>query len=110
MMLNGVCYQRPKWERHIKEIGSGLLPTPRASIGMAFPMNQQWKCRDRAFGASNLEDWLAKDCHLQGMNLKELYMNPQWVEWMMLWPLGWTALRPLGMRKFRQWQRQHGGF
>lgn len=35
-------------------------------------------------------------------------LNPTWVEWLMGWPSGWTALSPLGMDKFREWQRQHG--
>jgi DNA (cytosine-5)-methyltransferase 1 len=36
-------------------------------------------------------------------------LNPTWVEWLMGWPLGWTDLKPLGMDKFREWRRQHGG-
>lgn len=36
-------------------------------------------------------------------------LNPDWVEWLMGWPIGWTALQPLAMDKFREWQQQHGG-
>jgi len=35
-------------------------------------------------------------------------LNPEWVEWLMGWPLGWTDLRPLETDKFRQWLRSHG--
>ena len=35
-------------------------------------------------------------------------LNPEWVEWLMGWPIGWTALQPLEMDKFREWQQQHG--
>lgn len=35
-------------------------------------------------------------------------LNPQWVEWLMGWPIGWTDLRPLAMDRFREWQQQHG--
>ncbi len=35
-------------------------------------------------------------------------LNPTWVEWLMGWPIGWTALQPLGMDKFLEWQQQHG--
>lgn len=35
-------------------------------------------------------------------------LNPSWVEWLMGWPIGWTALEPLGMDRFRQWLEQHG--
>lgn len=35
-------------------------------------------------------------------------LNPEWVEWLMGWPIGWTASRPLGMDKFRRWWSSHG--
>jgi len=35
-------------------------------------------------------------------------LNPDWVEWLMGWPIGWTDLKPLGMDKFQQWLRSHG--
>ena len=35
-------------------------------------------------------------------------LNPTWVEWLMGWPLGWTALEPLEMDKYQQWCEQHG--
>jgi DNA (cytosine-5)-methyltransferase 1 len=35
-------------------------------------------------------------------------LNPTWVEWLMGWPLGWTALEPLAMDRFQQWLRLHG--
>lgn len=34
-------------------------------------------------------------------------LNPTWVEWLMGWPLGWTALQPLEMDRFREWLQQH---
>ena len=35
-------------------------------------------------------------------------LNPNWVEWLMGWPIGWTALQPLETDRFREWQQQHG--
>jgi len=35
-------------------------------------------------------------------------LNPDWVEWLMGWPIGWTDLKPLGMDRFRVWLRSHG--
>lgn len=35
-------------------------------------------------------------------------LNPDWVEWLMGWPIGWTDLRPLEMDKFQKWLEQHG--
>ena len=37
-------------------------------------------------------------------------LNPDWVEWLMGWPIGWTACEPLEMDKFQQWPRWHSGF
>ena len=35
-------------------------------------------------------------------------LNPDWVEWLMGWPIGWTDLKPLAMDKFPQWLHSHG--
>ena len=35
-------------------------------------------------------------------------LNPNWVEWLMGWPIGWTDLEPLETGRFRQWLEQHG--
>jgi hypothetical protein len=37
-------------------------------------------------------------------------LNPDWIEWLMGWPIGWTALQPLEMDRFREWQQQHGSY
>lgn len=36
-------------------------------------------------------------------------LNPPWVEWLMGWPIEWTALKPLETDKFQQWLHSHGG-
>ena len=35
-------------------------------------------------------------------------LNPDWVEWLMGWPIGWTDLKPLVMDKFQEWLQAHG--
>lgn len=35
-------------------------------------------------------------------------LNPEWVEWLMGWSLGWTDLKPLVMDRFQEWSQQHG--
>lgn len=37
-------------------------------------------------------------------------LNPTWTEWLLGWPLEWTALKPLATAKFRQWRQLHSGF
>jgi hypothetical protein len=34
-------------------------------------------------------------------------LNPDWVEWLMGWPIGWTDLRPLETARFQQWPHSH---
>ena len=36
-------------------------------------------------------------------------LNPEWVEWLMGWPIGSTAFLPLEMDKYHEFTRQHGG-
>jgi len=35
-------------------------------------------------------------------------LNPEWVEWLMGWPLGWTDLKPLEMDKSHSVQQPLG--
>ena len=35
-------------------------------------------------------------------------LNPNWVEWLMGWPIGWTDLNVLEMDKFLMWPHSHG--
>ena len=38
------------------------------------------------------------------------HLNPEWVEWLMGWPIGWTDLKPLATDKFQRWQNLHGKY
>ena len=35
-------------------------------------------------------------------------LNPDWVEWLMGWPIGWTDCAPLAMDRFQKWLDSHG--
>lgn len=35
-------------------------------------------------------------------------LNPDWCEWFMGFPIGWTVFTALEMPKFQEWQQQHG--
>jgi hypothetical protein len=61
----------------------------------------------RKDGRSRANDRL--DYRIEGSGLTGR-LNPTWVEWLMGWPIGWTALQPLAMDRFREWQQQHGDF
>lgn len=34
-------------------------------------------------------------------------LNPEWVEWLMGWPIGHTALEPLATARYQEWLQQH---
>ena len=58
---------------------------------------------------SNHQNGLGEVVHGGELTLptKTARLNPNWVEWLMGWPIGWTDLKPLGMDKFRSWRQQH---
>ena len=35
-------------------------------------------------------------------------LNPEWCEWFMGWPIGWTGLQPLATDRFQSWLTAHG--
>lgn len=104
LIADGVCFPQPMLERRIAEIDSGSSqekwPTPTAGDHKGAALN-------RFLGSETYRH-----------NLKEAvrtsetdgHLNPEWVEWLMGWPIGHTALKPLGTDKFLEFLRQHGNF
>jgi len=91
IVLNGKCYRRQSWERRIVEIDSGLWPTPTAS---------DWK-RSAAKSES-----LRKSGNI-AVRVGG-YVHPEFLEWMMGFPIGWSAQRELEMHRFQEWLDLHG--
>ncbi len=52
-------------------------------------------------GGMNLKDWFS-------INYRFAYPPARLSEYLMGWPIGWTALEPLGMDRFRLWLQRHG--
>ena len=136
LMLSGFVFQRRTLVRPIKGTGSGFLPTPTATdangrtyyyqsgtketavpslLGVAkllpTPAASDWKgrytwetvrTRMKMTRGERLPEELSRRCG------QAIIPNPEFWEWMMGWPSGWTGLKPLAMDKFREWQRQHG--
>lgn len=74
-------------------------PTPVASMAKG----SSPKALTRKSGASRTRDRL--DHAVMASDHGPL--NPEWVEWLMGWPIGWTDLKPLEMARFHEWQQQH---
>lgn len=101
MAANGFVFQHPTAERPMKETGCGLWPTAKASIRGDCPSERLRRTPDlpSAIKMRPLPDGSAPP--------QDGQLNPDWVEWFMGWPIGWTELKPLAMDKFREWQQQH---
>jgi len=100
MMRDGVVYQPWKSERLTEEIDCGsLLPTPTAT---QYGTTNNGKRSDGTTFATAGTPSLST---LVGGPL-----NPQWIEWLMGWPIGWTDLNVLETDKCQRWQQEHGNY
>lgn len=108
ILRNGELYPHPISELPIIESAYGLWPTPTANEFRTHNRDVLIARRERAkeskkngngFGLS-----LGNALTIAGDNGD---MNPEWVEWLMGWPIGWTDLKPLAMDKFQLWHQQH---
>ncbi|MFY9592165.1 MAG: hypothetical protein WAP54_09315, partial [Bacteroidales bacterium] len=125
MMQNGVCYLLQMLGLLTKESGCGHLPTPQSRD---FRSGQAKRVNRKGY-QNNLNDYVKMFPTPTAHNAKEgAYpaeytrktptlasvaggqLNPNWVEWLMGWPVGWTDLKPLEMDRFQQWLEQHGKF
>ena len=87
----------------IEAVSARTWPTPQASDSNKWS-NQTLEDRK----AKGQQIRLSTAVSPQGCQGGQL--NPEWVEWLMGWPIGWTELKPLEMDKFREWQQQHSKF
>lgn len=79
-----------------------LWPTPRAS---------EWKGTGPLGSKSQAYrlDRKYLDATVQEAEQRTGKLNPQWVDWLMGVPTGFTACAVLEMGKFQSWWQQHGG-
>jgi hypothetical protein len=75
-------------------------PTPCAS--------EYKENRTRPLWKKGTQIWLTTAVLAGGKATPLTYLNPNWVEWLMGWPIGWTDLKLLEMDKYQQWQHSHG--
>jgi len=127
-MRNGVSYLRPIPALPICASESGLWPTPtrdsateRSSkyaqggtpLTLAVKLWPTPTRRDYRSDKCTPEVKAERDAHSRGKTLPWVVgglLNPEWVEWLMGWPIGHTALKPLETAKYQEWLQQHGRF
>ena len=125
MMRNGACWEHVTRVHRTSENGSGLWPT----ITVCGNYNREGLSATSGNGLAtvvkNPKLWptpTKQDAHNNAgpsqmeRNTKPLNaegggaLNPDWVEWLMGWPIGWTDLRGLAMDRFQRWCGLHGKF
>nr|WP_051018565.1 hypothetical protein [Thauera sp. 28] len=97
MTRSGCVYQHPIAERPISVIASGLWPTPSGCTS------------GKNHVAGRLDEWGGSGNPFRGTEIASVRCA-SFEEWMMGWPMGWSALMPLEMDKFHLWQQQHSQF
>jgi hypothetical protein len=124
MMRDGECWEQSMPERLTEGNASGLWPTPlhseaRQGLQIRRPgkkgTQQSLTTAVRLLPTPTVQD--AKNNGAPGQqerNMRPLNaviggsLNPQWVEWLMGWPGGWTDLAASATDRFRQWCASHG--
>jgi hypothetical protein len=100
-MLDGECFPLEMLAHDTSVQGSFVLPTVLASWDRRGP------------GLSNNLDNLRASLSVTERTLRIVnHYGWRWptpvLEWMMMWPEGWSALTPLETGKFHAWLQEHG--
>jgi len=65
---------------------------------------------NRASTDDRLDYTVERESFQPGQQTPPMRLNPDWVEWLMGWPIGHTALKPLATDRLAEWQQQHSLF
>jgi hypothetical protein len=107
MTAGGAAYEHPMSALRMDAIDGGLeqnWPTPSATDYKG--SGKTGTLRDRLDYAVERGATKSKDYE---ENLSGGKLNPMWVEWLMMWPIGWTDSKHWVTVKFRYKRRQRGG-
>lgn len=94
-MRDGECLDLTTWAPITGAKGSGSWPTPCHG-------SNRWGGTFQELGGSGNK--------LRSTPTGKLYVNPDFWENLMAWPIGWTGTAPLATDKTQSWLQQHGGF
>ena len=113
LMLDGELLEPATLERHTNGNECGLLDsTPTKVMPVETDLTPD---RIRILPSGRLRK-LSKNGTDGSMNWAQLMLHkgliptPELCEYYMGWPIGATALQPLGTDRFQEWLRRHGGF
>lgn len=77
-----------------------VFPTPTATAWKGWSEGH-----NRADSNDRIDYTIEREAHQTGQRGR---LNPEWVEWLMGWPIGHTGLEPLATDRCREWWRWHG--
>ena len=77
-------------------------PTATATASKGWSPNH-----NRAMTDDRLDYSVERESFRPGQQTPPMRLNPEWVEWLMGWPIGHTALEPLATDRYHEWLRQH---
>ena len=98
IMQDGESWELPTLAQNTKETECGYLPTPTKHNAKELGAPSQLKRNTIQLG------------DLVAMETDGGKLAPEYSESLMLWPIGWTDLKPLEMGKFQRWRRLHSLF
>jgi hypothetical protein len=105
LMRAGELWALTTPEHLTSENESGSWPTPEASAHKTDVNNLEYLLRRKRIG---------KQVGICGEMILRSNgggtANHDWIEWLMGWPIAWTACSALATDKFQQWQLSHGVF
>ena len=78
-------------------------PTATATAYKGWSQNH-----NRADSDDRSDYTVEREAFQPGQQTPPMRLSPDWTEWLMGWPIGHTDLKPLGMDRFREYERQHG--
>jgi len=114
MIVNGILYQQPSLVPHTWD-GDCLCWLSRPTASMTVPSEQTRESNRLPSPAETTGQFYLRCGNLiptpgGNQQLPEIgsssIMAPQYAEWLMGWPIGWTDLKPLEMDGFRKWLTQ----
>ena len=109
LMRRGECMERPTLMPRTTEKESGYWPTPTATDSIRYKMKRPAHEKNLAnnkakgHGAGPASSSLPAQLAVQ----LDAFLHPSLGEWLMDYPMEWTALKPLATDKFRQWLQWH---
>lgn len=115
MMVRGACFPLPMLAHDTSVQGYGSWATPNAALGLPGRIGefcQKTMVRKETLGirksGAKIGSCLKWDRKVVPYLTTTNHPHPNLCEWLMMWPLNWTCLKPLGMGKFQEWQNSHG--